>query len=108
MSDQIEAVEFYWRQGCGFCMSLERGLNKAGIPINKHNIWEDPANAERVRSVARGNETVPTVFVAETALVNPRVGEVIDVLESEAPHLLPEETARDNTAGRLKQRLFGS
>jgi mycoredoxin len=30
------------------------------------NIWEDPQAAARVRSVANGNETVPTVFVGPT------------------------------------------
>jgi hypothetical protein len=41
------------------------------------NIWDDPAAAARVRSVAGGNETVPTVFVGDQVMVNPTVREVL-------------------------------
>ena len=108
MSDQIDAVEYYWRPGCGFCMALERGLTKAGIPMNKHNIWEDPRHADVVRSHANGNETVPTVLVGGAAMVNPRVGQVIEALKVEAPHLVPEGADEPTGLGRLSQRLFGS
>ena len=37
-SPTIEAVDFYWRPGCGFCVMLERGLNKAGVPLARHDI----------------------------------------------------------------------
>ena len=84
----IDHIEFFWRQGCGFCMMLERALSKAGIPMKKHNIWDDPANAEIVRSWANGNETVPTVVVGDVGLVNPTAREVISVLSTKAPHLL--------------------
>ena len=35
----INAVQFYWRPGCGFCARLDRALEHAGIPMAKHNIW---------------------------------------------------------------------
>ncbi len=89
MSDQIQAVDFYWRKGCGFCMALDRSLSKAGIPMNKLNIWDDPDNAAKVRAVANGNETVPTVVVGDIAMVNPRLAQVVEALQSQAPHLLP-------------------
>lgn len=41
------------------------------------NIWDDPEAAAFVRSVARGNETVPTVAVGEIAMVNPSVKDVL-------------------------------
>lgn len=104
----IQAVEFFWRPGCGFCMALDRGLSKAGIPMNKRNIWENPADADIVRQHANGNETVPTVVVGNTAMVNPRVGQVVDALRVEAPHLVPEEGGNDGPVGRLTQRLFGN
>ena len=107
MSDQIEAVDFYWRQGCGFCMALERGLNKAGIPLNKMNIWEDPDHAATVRSIANGNETVPTVVVGNARLVNPRVGQVVEALKAEAPHLVPEGADEPGPVGKLTNKLFG-
>lgn len=108
MTESIQAVDFYWRQGCGFCMALDRGLSRAGIPMNKLNIWEDPAHAETVRAIAGGNETVPTVVVGEAALVNPRVGQVIEALRSEAPHLVPEGADDPGPVGRLRQRLSGN
>ena len=104
---EIEAIDFYWRQGCGFCMALERGLSRAGIPLEKKNIWEDPDHAAFVRSVADGNETVPTVVVGTAAMVNPRVGEVVDVLRSEAPHLLPDDIDEPRGLTKLTHRLFG-
>lgn len=105
MSD-IDSVDFYWRQGCGFCMALERSLSRAGIPMTKKNIWEDTDHAAFVRSVANGNETVPTVVVGSVAMVNPRIGQVIDALEQEAPHLVPEDTGGSGL-GRLSSKLFG-
>lgn len=108
MSDHIDAVEFYWRPGCGFCMALERSLGKAGVPMNKHNIWENPADADTVRSHANGNETVPTVVVGGTAMVNPRLGQVVEALRTEAPHLVPESSDEPGALGRLTNRLLGN
>ena len=81
----VDAVEFYWRPGCPFCAMLERDLNAAQIPLIKRNIWEDPAAAEFVRSVADGNETVPTVRIGRTAMVNPPASQVQQVLAEAAP-----------------------
>ena len=86
---QQGAVEFFWRPGCPFCSMLERGLDQAGIPIVRRNIWDDPAAAEIVRSIADGDETVPTVRVGERALVNPSVAQVTALLADVAPQLLP-------------------
>ena len=69
-------VEFYWRPGCGFCAALDRPMSRSGFNIRKINIWEDPSGAARVREVANGNETVPTVIVGSTAMVNPSFAEV--------------------------------
>jgi len=87
MSDKIElehdrSVGFYWRPGCPFCMALERKLNKYGINLDKHNIWEDQSAAAVVRSVADGNETVPTVYVAGQFLVNPSAKTIRKLLEN--------------------------
>lgn len=84
----IEAVEFYWRNGCGFCARLDRQLNKAGIPMNKHNIWDNPDHAAFVRSVADGNETVPTIRIGDVSMVNPSLKDVKAVLQEKAPHLV--------------------
>lgn len=82
-------IQFYWRPGCPFCVTLRRGLARRGIPVESFNIWEDPDAAARVREVAGGNETVPTVFIGERALVNPSAAQVESLLRAEglAAHL---------------------
>jgi mycoredoxin len=75
-------VDFYWRPGCPFCMALERGLGRAGVGLNKLNIWKDPEAAARVRQITGGDETVPTVVIGERGLVNPSVGEVLEELST--------------------------
>jgi len=87
---ETNAIDFYWRPGCGFCMMLDRNLSKAGLKLEKHNIWDSPADAAIVRGHARGNETVPTVVVGDTALVNPSAGQVMNLISEKAPHLLPD------------------
>jgi len=59
---------------------LRVGLARQGIAYREVNIWEDPEAAAFVRSVARGNETVPTVTVGSVSLVNPSAGEVADLM----------------------------
>ncbi|MEV7779675.1 hypothetical protein [Kitasatospora sp. NPDC088351] len=54
------------------------------------NIWRDPEAAAFVRSVADGNETVPTVTVAGRAMVNPSKRQLMEAVEKYAPHLLPK------------------
>ena len=76
---ELEAT-VYWHPGCGFCSMLKAGLQRDGIPYREVNIWEDPEAAAFVRSVARGNETVPTVTVGSVSLVNPTAGEVAALL----------------------------
>ena len=70
-------VTVYWRPGCPFCGSLRRGLRRAGLPTHDVDIWSDPTAAGFVRQHAHGNETVPTVDVAGTVLVNPTVRQVV-------------------------------
>jgi mycoredoxin len=74
-------VVVYWRPGCPFCGMLQRDIQHAGLEVEFRNIWDDHDAAAFVRSVARGNETVPTVAIGDTALVNPRIGEVLDTIE---------------------------
>lgn len=107
---ELTGVDFFWRPGCGFCMALERNLNKAGIPLNKFNIWENPDDAAFVRSVADGNEVVPTIRIADVAMVNPSGNEVISVLADKAPHLVPEGASGEDTSalGRLLGRVTGN
>lgn len=85
MSDSAQStalVEFFWRPGCPFCMLLERSLDQEGVSLAKRNIWEEPEAAAIVRSIADGNETVPTVRIGEVALVNPSAKQVMAALAS--------------------------
>lgn len=70
----------YWRPGCGFCASLKRQLDKHDLAYNAHNIWDEPDAAAFVRSVARGNETVPTLVVKGQSFVNPSIETVLSAL----------------------------
>ncbi len=85
---RIEAIEVFWRPGCPFLEGLGRGLDEAGVPINLRNIWENPADAAIVRSLADGKETVPTLLIGPVALVNPSARLVMATLREHAPHLL--------------------
>jgi len=93
------AVEVYWRPGCPSCRSLLRPLRRQSIPMVEFNIWEDPRAAARVRSVANGNETVPTVFVGSHAMVNPSVHQVLAAVD---------EQNRRPAAKRISDRHAGS
>lgn len=70
-------IEVLWRPGCPFCARLRRRLAREGIETVEHDIWADPLAAARVREVTGGDETVPTVFVGEQALVNPSLEQVM-------------------------------
>ncbi len=61
----------YWRPGCPYCGSLRRALRKAGIETTEIDIWKDPAGAAAVRAATGGDETVPTVALGGTVMVNP-------------------------------------
>ncbi len=75
-------ITVYWRPGCPFCGSLFRQLDHAQLPHRRVNIWDDESGAAMVRSIARGNETVPTVTVGDPSaggvgLVNPNVAQIL-------------------------------
>ncbi|MEO6122994.1 MAG: glutaredoxin domain-containing protein [Ilumatobacteraceae bacterium] len=84
-------ITVYWRPGCGFCAGLFRQLDKYSVAYTKIDIWSEPAGAAFVRSVARGNETVPTVAVGPVAMVNPSVHEVLSAAAEHAPDAVPAD-----------------
>ncbi len=73
-------ITMYWRPGCGFCSALQRNLDRLEVSYESVNIWDSPEAAEFVRSVARGNETVPTVTIGAVALVNPSAQDVLEAV----------------------------
>jgi glutaredoxin len=122
-------VTVLWRPGCPYCAMLLRGLARTGLAFDRIDIWEHPEAAAWVRTVAEGDETVPTVRVEArphaasdtgpgadawpdaVALVNPSPRAVLDAVARLAPDALPSEadqprahlTAR--TAARLAARF---
>jgi len=80
----VDAPEIvvYSRPGCPYCFTLRAGLRRAGLEFREIDIWEHPEAAAFVRSVARGNETVPTVTVGDVSMVNPSAKRVHEVLVS--------------------------
>jgi mycoredoxin len=75
----------HWRPGCPYCARLLLGLRVRRVPHRRIDIWQDEAAAAWVRSVADGNETVPTVRIGDTALVNPSTAAVIAALAQVEP-----------------------
>lgn len=102
-------ITVYWRPGCGFCSSLLRGLDRAGVGFDRVNIWEDATGAAFVRSMARGNETVPTVSIGSVALVNPSTPEVLRTIATEAPEQLPDgyEPPEPGIVARVVTKMLG-
>jgi len=84
-------VTVYWRPGCPFCVSLRRGLQRSGLSTEQVDIWAEPSGAAFVRSHAGGNETVPTVDIAGTVLVNPPAGLVIELAAAAGIAITPPE-----------------
>ncbi|MDN0197326.1 glutaredoxin domain-containing protein [Streptomyces sp. S.PNR 29] len=87
MAEDRDGVVVYWRPLCAFCMKLRFRLLFTRLRYTKVNIWRDP-EAAFVRSVADGNETVPTVTVAGRAMVNPSKKQLMEAVATHAPHLL--------------------
>ena len=84
----------YWRPGCGFCTRLLRDLDELGLPHERVNIYGGDGGEEGaafVRSVAEGNETVPTVRVGDVALVNPTRDDVVLEVVEVAPEQVPDD-----------------
>lgn len=104
MTDRSDTITVYWRPGCPFCSMLRSGLHRSGVPFREVNIWNDPAAAAFVRSVARGSETVPTVTVGTFTVVNPTTRQVIELAEAESPGLVPQPTTRPGWRTRLGGR----
>ncbi len=73
-------VTVYWRPGCIFCIRLRLVLRWHRLRPAMVNIWRDPGAAAFVRSVASGNETVPTVVIGGQPVVNPSPRVVVAAL----------------------------
>jgi len=88
VTENQDGVVVHWRPLCPFCMKLRLRLRFTRLRYTEVNIWRDPEAAAFVRSVADGNETVPTVTVAGRAMVNPSEKQLMEAVARYAPHLL--------------------
>jgi len=117
-------VTVLWRPGCPYCAMLLRGLTRTGLVFDRIDIWEHPDAAAWVRTVADGNETVPTVRIAAAAtgdrpsggdvdaavaLINPSPRAVLDAVARLAPDALPAPVPTRGTGpiARLTGRFRG-
>lgn len=70
-------LTMYSTPWCGYCHRLKGQLDRAGIAVDVIDIDEEPHAADVVRSLNRGNQTVPTVvFPDGTAIANPSLAQV--------------------------------
>mgnify|MGYP001824582986 CR=1 FL=1 len=79
----------YTTQWCGYCFRLKADLNRAGIAFDEVDIEQAPEAEHLVRSVNKGNATVPTVVFADgSSSTNPSIAEVRARLgaSTSAPH----------------------
>jgi glutaredoxin len=88
VDQERDEIVIYWRPDCVFCLDLLLRLKFTRLRYRKVNIRKDPRARAFVRSVAAGNETVPTVVVAGRALVNPSKRQLIEAVRTHAPHAL--------------------
>lgn len=88
MGQEHDEVVIYWRPDCMFCLDLLLRLKLTRLRYQKVNISKDTDARAFVRSVADGNETVPTVVVAGRPLVNPSKRQLIEAVRAHAPQAL--------------------
>ena len=70
-------LTMYTTSWCGYCFRLKTALKAEGISYTEVDIESDPAAAEFVMSVNRGNQTVPTLKFADgSTLTNPSARDV--------------------------------
>ncbi len=70
-------ITVYWRPGCPFCLRMRWTLRLRRVRAEWVNIYRDPSASAFVRSVADGNETVPTVVIDGEPFVNPPPSRVV-------------------------------
>ena len=100
-------VTVYWRPGCVFCMQLRSRLRRAHVTVAEVNIWEDKAAAAIVRSIAGGNETVPTVAVGDVTMVNPSFRRVMAEIQARSPELIGSLDVSANERREGRDRIRG-
>jgi mycoredoxin len=91
MLEGHDGVVMYWRPDCVYCIKLRVSLLFSGLRYTTRTIIGDKEAKAFVRSVADGNETVPTVVVAGHAMVNPSRRDLLDAVRERTPHLMDKQ-----------------
>ncbi len=105
--DAAEPVTLYWRPGCVWCHRLQLALWRRGLDHERRNIWRDEDARDLVRAVNDGDETVPTVTVGDTVMVNPPARRVVAAAARHGQR--PDRPAADDgPVGRVVARLLGA
>ncbi len=74
----VSNVTMYSTVWCGYCRRLKAQLDRAGIDFHEVDIEHNAAAASFVAGINGGNQTVPTVQLADgSVLTNPTVDEII-------------------------------
>lgn len=73
----VSELTMYTTVWCGYCRRLKAQLDRAGITFREVDIEHDSTAAAFVASANGGNHTVPTVLLADGALlVNPTIDQI--------------------------------
>ncbi|HJT03913.1 MAG TPA: mycoredoxin [Pseudonocardiaceae bacterium] len=74
----VNKLTMYSTVWCGYCRRLKAQLDRAGIAFREVDIEHDATAASFVAGVNGGNQTVPTVLLADgSVLTNPTLDEIL-------------------------------
>lgn len=72
-----EGLVMFTTTWCGYCISLKKAMDRAGIEYTEIDIEAEPQWAEFVEAANNGNQTVPTLkFPDGSVATNPSLAEV--------------------------------
>jgi mycoredoxin len=75
----VQDLTMYSTVWCGYCRRLKAQLERAGIAFREVDIEHDATAASFVAGVNGGNQTVPTVLLADgSVLTNPTIDQIIE------------------------------
>ena len=103
---QTQPIIVYGRPGCPMVPPVRTYLEEAGLEYVFLNIREDPAAAARLRELAGGFESVPTVVLPDgRVLVEPGVARLRKALEGTGAAGGPGQGGGPGLGGTLKAGL---
>lgn len=61
----MQKVKVYSKDHCGYCDSVKRLLKKLNIAFEETNLEHNPAERDRLSSLAGGYRTMPMIWIGE-------------------------------------------